>query len=64
VGTAPSCPGVTSRLLAYAAHLTVRPEPFDPVHPELVEGTNGAQDRLVEGFVVKSKWFDKLTTNG
>ncbi|HEU0188884.1 MAG TPA: MFS transporter [Gallionella sp.] len=30
----------------------VRPEPFDPVRPELVEGTTGAQDRLVEGYVV------------
>jgi len=27
----------------------VRPEPFDSVRPELVEGTNGAQDRPVEG---------------
>jgi MFS family permease len=31
---------------------TVRPEPFDPVRPELVEGTNEAQDRLVERHVV------------
>ena len=23
-------------------------EPFDTVHPELAEGMNGAQDRLVE----------------
>ena len=29
---------------------TVRPEPFDSVRPELVEGTSGAQDRLVEGL--------------
>jgi hypothetical protein len=28
---------------------TVRPEPFGTVHPELVEGMNGAQDRPVEG---------------
>ena len=28
---------------------TVRPESFDSVRPELVEGANGAQDRLVEG---------------
>ena len=28
---------------------SVRPEPFDSVRPELVEGTNGTQDRLVEG---------------
>jgi hypothetical protein len=27
---------------------TVRPEPFDTVRPEPVEGTNGAQGRLVE----------------
>jgi hypothetical protein len=42
---------------------SVRPEPFDTVRPELVEGTNGAQDRLVEGrtgsraFVCS--WFDR-----
>jgi hypothetical protein len=29
--------------------LAVRPEPFDTVHPEPVEGMNGAQDRRVEG---------------
>jgi hypothetical protein len=27
---------------------TVHAEPFDTVHPELVEGMNGSQDRLVE----------------
>ena len=53
--------------------ITVCPEPLDPVRPELVEGTNGAQDRLVEGpRCHASSWFDKpvpsyiegLTTNG
>jgi len=29
--------------------LAVLPEPFDTIHPELVEGMNGAQDRRVEG---------------
>jgi len=32
-----------------SSEIPVRPEPFDTVRPELVEGTNGAQDRLVEG---------------
>jgi hypothetical protein len=30
-------------------YLAVRPEPFGIVHPELVEGMIGAQDRPVEG---------------
>lgn len=33
----------------------VRPEPFDSVRPELVEGTNGAQESPVEGQSMVSR---------
>jgi metabolite-proton symporter len=39
----------------------VRPEPFDPVRPELVEGTNGTQDRLVEGHACKFPLVELLS---
>ena len=40
-------PGDVLRAVLFSS--AVRPEPFDSVRPELVEGTNGAQDRFVEG---------------
>ena len=42
--------GAASTYNATQTKISVRPEPFDPVRPELVEGLNGADDRLVEVF--------------
>jgi O-antigen ligase len=41
--------GAAAGLAPSAATQTVRPEPFDTVRPERVEGANGAQGRPVEG---------------
>jgi acyl-CoA thioesterase-1 len=45
-------PVIFRRLIRHELKLlAVRPEPFNPVRPELVEGRNDAQDRLGKGSV-------------
>jgi hydrogenase expression/formation protein HypD len=58
---------VLRQLIEAEPKKSVRPESFDPVRPELVEGANGTQDRFVEGRthdVPHRPWFDKLTPTG